>query len=237
MKSLSSLHRQTIWVTAVIALILTFHQDLGHAKGSKKVDPRLKDNSSVKFFSKSGGKACASGAALGAATCLFGGGDKAKCMAVRAAGACAVAMTANYYLDKKRAEYANTEDFLDAVIADVQKDNEQLKMLTQTAESVLRDDKAKIAQIKEDIATDTLKKKEAKKQLQSIDANTAFLQKTLEEVRDKKKEWQKVADAERGKSKRVNALDAEINKMQLQIVALEAEVDQLYEQRSAIQLT
>jgi prefoldin subunit 5 len=55
-------------------------------------------------------------------------------------------------------------------------------------------------------------------------------------VRSKQQEWVKVAAAERNSGARTDTLDAEINKMQKQVAQLESEIDQLYQQRSSIQL-
>jgi predicted nucleic acid-binding Zn-ribbon protein len=123
------------------------------------------------------------------------------------------------------------------MIADVQRDNEELKLLTQTAQNVIEDDKQQLAQINEDIAANRLQKEVAERQLAVIDANTEYLKEKMTEIRERQAEWQKVANAERKEGAQVDALDAEINRMQLQIVALETEVDQLYEQRTSIQLT
>lgn len=237
MEAVMLMTRRLRWLALGMALLLAGCQSTNYYGSSGNVDPRLKNNSSAKFFSKSGFQACAGGALLGLVACqASNSSDKGACMIAAAVAGCGAGMGANYYLDSQRAKYANAEERLNAAIADVQKDNQQLQMLSDTARSVIDDDKRKLAQIQRDIASNTLKRDQARKDIASIDANTAYLQKSLADVRKKKEEWQKVALAERNSGARVDALNAEINRMQQQIVSLESEIDQLYRQRSSIHL-
>jgi len=202
------------------------------------VDPRLTGSHSAQFFSRSGANACLGAAAVGALACqLSNASNKDRCMIQAAIVACGVAMGANYYLDHRRAQYANTEDRLDAYIADVRKDNQQLQALSATARQVIADDRRAIEQIKRDIAANRVQQAQAHRRLAEIDANTRYLQGTLANVRAKEQEWIKVAQVERRSGgQRVDMLDAEINRMRQHAARLEAEIDQLYSQRSAIRL-
>jgi uncharacterized protein YceH (UPF0502 family) len=200
-------------------------------------DPRLANSSSAQFFSKSGFQACAGGALVGILACQLGNpSDKNTCMLAAGIAGCGVGMGANYYMDNQRSKYANAEDRLDATIADVRKDNQELQALSDTARSVIADDKRKIEQLKKDIASNKVQRTQAQQQIADIDANTNYLKKTLADVRSKQQEWVKVAAAERNSGARTDTLDAEINKMQKQVAQLESEIDQLYQQRSSIQL-
>jgi len=205
---------------------------------SNDVDPRLANNHSAQFFSKSGLQACGAGALVGALACQLGNpSDKTRCMLAAAAVGCGVGMGANYYLDHQRAQYANAEQRLDAAIADVRKDNQELQSLAATARQVINDDRQKIEKIRRDIAKNQVQREQAQQQLAQIDANAAYLKKTLAEVKSREQEWQKVAAAEQQtKGPRIDLLNAEISRMQQQRSQLEAEIDQLYTQRSAIQL-
>lgn len=200
-------------------------------------DPRLTQNDEARFFSKSGWQACAGGALVGALACQIGNpSDKKDCMLKAALVGCGVAMGANYYLDQRRSEYSNTETRLDAMINDVREDNRKLASLTQTARTVMAEDRAQIAQLKKDIAAQKVQKAQAQQQLAEIDANTRYLQKTLADLKSREKQWREVAASERNSGARVDTLDAEINRMQQQIASLETEIDTLFQQRSAIKL-
>lgn len=239
MKAVALLDQRMKWVVLGLALVLTGCQTTGTTPAANQapVDPRLANSSSAQFFSKSGWQACAGGAVVGMLACQLGNpSKKAQCMVAAGLAGCGVGMGANYYLDNQRSQYANAEDRLDATIADVRKDNQELQMLSDTARSVIADDKRKIEQVKQDIAANKVQSAQAQKQLAEIDANTAYLKKSLADVRSKQQEWTKVAAAERNNGARTDTLDAEIGKMQKQIAQLESEIDQLYQQRSSIRL-
>lgn len=238
MKAVALLGQRMTWSALALALTLSGCQTTGTTSANQApVDPRLANSSSAKFFSKSGWQACAGGALVGALACQLGNpSEKTQCMIAAGLVGCGVGMGANYYLDNQRSQYANAEDRLDATIADVRKDNQELQMLSDTARTVIADDKRKIEQIKRDIASNKVQREQAQKQIAAIDANTAYLKKSLADVRTKQQEWTKVAAAERNSGARTDTLDAEIGKMQKQVAQLESEIDQLYRQRSSIQL-
>jgi hypothetical protein len=239
MKAVALMGYRMQWIALGLVLVLTGCQTYSSTPRANQapVDPRLSNSTSAQFFSKSGWQACAGGALAGVLACQLGNpSQKSQCMIAAGLVGCGVGMGANYYLDNKRSQYANSEDRLDATIADVRKDNQQLQMLSDTARSVIADDKRKIAQIKSDIASNQLQRVQAQRQIAEIDANAAYLKKSLADVRNKQQEWVKVASAERNNGARTDTLDAEIGKMQKQVAQLESEIDQLYQQRSSIQL-
>ena len=209
----------------------------GTQSATAQADPRLTQSDEAQFFSRSGWTACAGGAVVGVIGCqLLSHGDKAKCMLASALVLCGVAMGANYYLDQRRSEYSNSEQRLDAMIADVRADNRKLQTLTQTARTVMADDKQQLAKLKQDIAANQVERSKAQQQIAEIDANTTYLKDTLADLKARETQWRKGASSERASGARVDALDAEINRMQQQIASLEAEIDELYQQRSAIHL-
>jgi archaellum component FlaC len=202
-----------------------------------QADPRLTNSTEAKFFSQSGMQACAGGAFIGILGCqLSNATDKDDCMLKAAFVGCGVGMGANYYYDYRRSEYAKDEQLLDTMIADVREDNRKLQNLNRTAKSVLAEDKKELAKIKEDIANNTVNTGEANRTLHEIDANTKYLQSTLSELRKREKEWRSVAAKETNSGARLDTLNAEINKMNRQIAQLESDIDELFMQRSAIQL-
>ena len=107
-----------VTITLCISMILTGCQNSG-GTSSKDVDPTLTKSNSAQFFSKSAWQSCAVGAGIGGIGCVLLGGKTGTCLASAAVG-CGVLMGANYYLDTKRAEYADAEMRLDAYIQDVQ---------------------------------------------------------------------------------------------------------------------
>jgi len=234
--------KRTVRLGIVISLVVALSacqtlEGLGPG-GSSPLDPRLANSHSAQFFSKSGFQACAVGAITGALACQLGNpSNRTSCMLIAAAAGCGVGMGANYYMDYQRSQYANTEDRLDAAIADVRKDNQALQSLADTARQVIADDRQKMEKIRREIASKTVQRSQAEQQLAEVDANTAYLKKLLADVQNKQQEWETVAAAERSNGgARLDLLQAEIHRLKQQRIDLETEVDQMYAQRSAIQL-
>lgn len=207
--------------------------------GGDGADPRLTQGSDAQFFSKSGYQACAVGAGVGILSCaLSNSSNKAVCAIAAGIAACGVAMGANYYLDQRRSEYADTTTRLQKMNADVEQDTRNVVARTVTAQQVIRDDQVRIAQIKQDMASKKLDKAKAQTQIAEIDQNIARLRKDLGNMRTKVTEYTKVADQERaqGAGAEIRQVDTSILKMNEKVASLQKEVDALYSQRSAITL-
>ncbi|MFV0932732.1 hypothetical protein [Pseudomonas jessenii] len=206
---------------------------------SEDPDPRLTQGNDAEFFSKSGYQACAVGAGVGILACaLSNSNNKTVCVIAAGITACGVAMGANYYLDQRRAEYADTTTRLAKMNSDVEQDTQKVIARTETAQQVINDDRAQIAQIKKDIANKKVDKSRAQAQIAGIDSDIARLRKDLANMRTKVTEYRKVADAERsqGTSAEIRQVDMNIQRMNQKVVSLQKEVDALYSQRSAITL-
>lgn len=202
-------------------------------------DPRLTKSSDAEFFSKSGYQACAAGALTGVLACtLSNSSNKALCAIAAGVATCGVAMGANYYLDQRRSEYANSAERLKVMSDDVREDTRKVQERTQTALQVIADDKKSLARIQTEMKRQALDKAAAQKDLGRIDKNIAVLRKDLDNMNDKVAQYREVSDAERasGNKRQAGKLDEEIKKMNAQVASLQGEVDMLFEQRSAITL-
>ncbi len=204
--------------------------------GSPQPDPQLTSSSEARFFSKSGLQACAGGALASLAACkLTNTCDSDKGMITAAVVGCGVGMGANYYLDQRRAEYADTEERLDVMIADVREDNRKLQTLTATATDVLNQDKQQLATLKSQLAQQQIQRTQAEQQLAEVDANTHYLRNSLANLEKREQEWRQVAQAEQ-QSQKQQELNDEINRMQKQIITLRENVTEVEQQRAAIVL-
>ena len=204
---------------------------------SVKPSSQLTNSDEARFFSKSGLQACAGGALVGLATCkLTNSCDSNKGMATAALVGCGVGMGANYYLDQRRSEYANQEQRLDAMIADVREDNRKLETLTATATDVLKQDKQTLANLKTELAKQQVQKSAAQTQLAKVDANTQYLRTSLANLKQREQQWREVAQAEKQQSNQYQELNNEINRMQKQIISLQDNVQEVEQQRAAIVL-
>lgn len=103
---------------------------------------------------------------------------------------------------------------------------------------MIKDDQARIAQIKQDMASKKLDKAKAQTQIAEIDQNIVRLRKDLGNMRNKVTEYTKVANLERsqGAGAEIKQVDMSILKMNEKVASLQKEVDALYSQRSAITL-
>ena len=203
---------------------------------SVQPNPQLTGSEEARFFSKSGLAACAGGALAGLATCkLTKTCDSKKGMATAALAGCGVGMGANYYLDQRRAEYANDEQRLDAMIADAREDNRKLQTLVATSTQVLEQDKQTLANLKTQLAKKQVDQAVAQQQLEQVDANTRYLRKSLANLQKREEEWRQVASAEQA-SPQQQTLSVEVSRLQKQISTLQDSVQQVEQQRLAIVL-
>lgn len=210
----------------------------GSVDDSPGADPRLSRNSNFDFFTRSGLEACVIGGVGGILICELTASkkDKGTCRIAAAIIGCGVGVGTDVYLNHQRDKYANREQRLRAMTDDVRKDNERLQGLTSTAREVMKDDRASMEKLRRDIRSKQVSNEEARKKLDEIDANRAYLEKTVTDLKKRLTEWRDIASKERKSGVRVDTMNAEINKMQNQVASLESEIDQLYQQRSAIKI-
>ncbi|SES84272.1 hypothetical protein [Thorsellia anophelis] len=207
----------------------------GYFGSSSSVDPRLKNNPDIEFFSRSGLTACAAGAGLGIAGCLLSNSSKkAECALIAAVAGCGVGIGANAYLDYNRKKYGSEEEALNSAISDMKVENNRLERINQINKQVIIDNKATLDKLSKEIANNTINADMAEKQLKSIDANINFLRDTLAKAKERQANWEKVSNSTSADS---SELDEQIAQMNEKVQALESELDSLFTQRSAIKLS
>lgn len=208
------------------------------ANNTTQADSRLQNNADVAFFSKSGWQACAGGAALGALACaLSNSSNKGVCIAAAAVAGCGVGMGANAYLDNQRQKYASKEMQLNASINDVQAENKKLQNASAVAKTVIDENRQTMTRLNRDIAAKRVDRAAASKKLAGIDANIVTLRKTVADMKTHEKQWVDVSAAAKNQGSDTAKLDSEIEKMHHQVVALQAELDSLYTQRTALKVS
>ena len=122
--------------------------------------------------------------------------------------------------------------------SDVQLDTQKVVTRTATAQQVINDDKAQIAQIKRDLASKKIDKAQAQQQIAAIDSNIDQLRTEVKNMQTKVAGYNDVVKVERaqGNAPELKQIDANISKMNEKVASLQKEVDGLYSQRSAITL-
>ncbi|OTQ60367.1 hypothetical protein [Gilliamella sp. A7] len=229
------MNKLIVTLTLCISLILSGCQASGGAS-SKDVDPDLSKSNSAKFFSKSAWQSCAVGAGIGGIGCVLLGGKTGTCLASAAVG-CGVMMGANYYLDTKRAEYADAEMRLDVYIQDVQQNTYEVQAVTESARAVLDKNLATLNSLNKQINSQSVNKTQAKKELSQIDANIAYLNDKLSRMKKVENEWVSLSSQERQSGVNVSKLDNQINQLHKQIAVLEKQINIVTQQRSAVRVS
>lgn len=222
-------------VCLIFTMVLTGCQSMSK---NKDIDPRLAQNEDIEFFSKSGMTACAAGATVGALACLAASKDnRAVCMVAAAVAGCGIGIGTNAYLDNQRKNYSSKEQQLNAMITDIQKENNRLKSASSTAKSVISDDKRELAKISADMKQKRLDKVSAEKKLKGVDANIVVLRKSLTDMKKRQTEWQEISGKSSEQGMKTASLDLQITQMKTQVSSLEKELDSLYSQRTAIKIS
>lgn len=229
------MNKLIVTMTLCISLILSGCQASGGAS-SKDVDPDLSKSNSAKFFSKSAWQSCAVGAGIGGIGCVLLGGKTGTCLASAAVG-CGVMMGANYYLDTKRAEYADAEMRLDVYIQDVQQNTYEVQAVTESAKAVLDKNLATLKSLNKQINSQSVTKTQAQKDLTQIDANIAYLKDKLSRMKKVENDWVSISSQERQSGVNVSKLDKEINQLHKQIAVLEKQINLVTQQRSAVRVS
>jgi len=179
----------------------------------------------------------AAGAGIGAAVNSRDRGEGAIIGAIigGVVGGIAGGMTGKYYADKK-ATYANEEQRLDAIIADLREQNMSLAELVVATKTVCDADQQKLARIQSDLAAQRITRADADRQLAAIDDNREVLEATIADLKKRRGEWLEVANDARSdtSSNRIAALDAEIATLETRISEMESELNALNSRRASV---
>jgi len=211
-----------------------------------KPDPRLTTTEQSRFFSASGAQGCGVGALSGAALGAMVGalaGDTKKAVAGAAIGGaagCAAGMTANYYLDGLKKNYASTSDRLDAMNTDISNDTAAVNKSMLAMKQVISENQATLTKMSIQKDKAGFDKAAAKVQLSQIDANISKMKETMKGMKEKDSAYKvalqgQTATTSADKNK-LESLNKEYASLNSKISDLEKETNELYEQRQAISL-
>ncbi len=144
-----------------------------------------------------------------------------------------VGFGAGYYVEQKRSSYRNTEQRLDAMIADVQDDNQQLQRTLAATQKVVKADMAKIERIDQQLKQGEITAAQAQERMRAVDENREFLEETLANLKERRDEWRRIAYETRneGSSQKQAEMRREIDNLERQIAQLEGELDTLVQRR------
>ena len=241
------LNRSATCLLVSLTLLLSGCANTGSSLLSgTKPDPRLTSTEQAKFFSASGAQGCGVGALAGAGIGALAGalaGDTKKAVmgaAIGGAAGCAVGLTANYYLDSLKKDYASTADRLQAMGKDITKDTADVEKSSAAMKQVISDNRALLTKMSLQKDNAGFDKAKATKDLAQIDANIKTMKETIKGMKDKDAAYkvalkgQKTSNA--ADKAKLATLDKEYSKLNGQITALESEANGLFTQRQAISL-
>ncbi len=190
-------------------------------------EKQLRQESSL--FSKTSAQGCLAGAVAGALIGLLAthnsndNRNRNRALALGAAGGCAAGVGANAYVQNKRGQYRDNEARMNAMIADVRKDNQQLARLIELNRTVIAEDKRKIAQVKANLRDKQISSAQARAELARVRENRSLLANQINDAKEKQQEWVDISQVEQQAGANTVKLDSEIGTLKKQIASLEAE--------------
>ncbi|PKE32024.1 hypothetical protein CWS43_08285 [Rahnella sp. AA] len=242
-------NRSATCVLVSITLLLSGCASTGSSLLSDtKPDARLTSGEQAKFFSASGAQGCGVGALAGAGLGALAGamaGDTKKAVAGAAIGGaagCAVGMTANYYLDSLKKDYATTADRLQAMDSNITKDTADVEKKAVVMKKVISDNQKTLTQISLQKDKAGFDKANATKQLSQIDANISEMRGTIKAMKDRAAGYkvalqgQKSDATSKADKNKLETLNQKYSQLNNEIAALESEANGMFSQRQAISL-
>ena len=162
------------------------------------------------------------GATIGALT-----GDKKSALAGAAIGAAAGAAV-DVGVNAYRVDKAKGEHQLNISIDEVRQQNEELRRNISDAKDIIKNDRAKIQQLTNQLKHKKITQAEAQKEFTQLDSNRKLLQTTYDDLLIKQKEMQTYAKAPGATKETID----EINRLNTEVASLRTQLDELDQLRS-----
>jgi hypothetical protein len=204
----------------------------GSSASYTPAEQRLRQQS--RSFAETSGQACLSvgAAAAIAAYLLSDRGNRGRNAAIAGAAGCGVGMGVNYYVQNRRAQYANAEHRLQVMIRDIRRDNARLAQLVGTTRQVVAEDRRRIAQVDAAYRAREVSLARARGELRAVEDNRDHLRQTLSALEKKEQDWRRISAIERSSGSDTRGLDKEIQVLRGQISTLEKELAVIEEEIS-----
>jgi hypothetical protein len=141
-----------------------------------------------------------------------------------------------YYVARKKEQYVNENQRLDAMAADVRNDNARLDAYIANTRTVVAQDKAELARLRSQYNTRQATKSDLDRRISVAEQDAAYIQQTIARLRERQHDYIQARNATRAENPgaSTSAMDAEIQRLNQQIAALEAQLGEL---NSAIAIT
>lgn len=201
------------------------------AAGPTTAEEQLQKDAEV--FNDTVGGGVATGAVVGAVLGVLLGaatGNSKNMVAYGLAGAAAGGIMGGVdgYMTAKAQESSNNQvRMLASIKEDVEKDNNRLRQLLRSSNTVLAESKEKLDKIKEDVLLKKITLAQAEAERQTIQKNQTLMASTLKGLSERRDRYQEASAQIKSSGGDTRQLDSEINQLQQQVSAMENMVSSL----------
>jgi hypothetical protein len=182
-------------------------------------------------FKRTVGEGAVAGALLGGLIGALAGGKRNRAAgALIGAGAGALLGGATgYYVARKKREYVNENQRLDAMTADVRQDNARLEAYVANTRTVVAQNRAELARLRASYNTRQATRDELNHRVSIAEQDAAHIRQTIGRLRERQSDYVQARNVTRAESPGADTsqMDAEIARLSQQIAALEAQLNEL----------
>lgn len=172
-----------------------------------------------------GGGAVA-GAILGGLIGLaVGGSNRGAAAAIGAVAGAAVGGATGYYVARRKQQYANENDRLNAMTTDVRNDNQQLAQYVADSQAVVAHDKADLARLRQEYANRRSSRADLDRRIAIAEQDAQAIQQRINTARKQLAEYMQARQQTPGAAG--GQMDAEIARLNQQIAQLESQLNDL----------
>ena len=169
------------------------------------------------------------GALIGAIVC----GGEPSCIVLGILFGGVMGGAAGQYYAVKKERYRDEEQRLDAIIADLEAQNEIAEALVADTRTVMERDTREVELSKADLAAGRITREAYDRELAALDLNRKVLQRTVANLNHRRDEWREIAERVRAESRSGHGMqmDREIARLERDIVLLTKALDAMTSRR------
>jgi outer membrane lipoprotein SlyB len=180
-------------------------------------------------FNRTVGEGAVTGAVIGGLLGALVGGkrNRASGALIGAAGGALLGGGAGYYVAKKKEQYANENQRLDSMTADVRNDNAKLAAYVANTRTVVAQNRAELNRLRTQYNTRQASRDELDRRISIAEQDASHINQTLGRLRERQGDYVQARNASRSEGASTASMDAEIARLNQQIAALEAQLGEL----------
>lgn len=172
-----------------------------------------------------GGGAIAGAVVGGLIGLAVGGNNRGTAAAIGAAAGAAVGGATGYYVARRKEQYANENQRLGVMTADVQAENQQMAQYVADSRAVVAQDKADLARLRGEYANRRASRADLDRRIAIAEQDAQAIQQRINTARRQQQEFIQARQQAQGPAG--GQMDAEIARLSQQIAQLEAQLNDL----------